>query len=279
VQVFINTSVSHIFSLKSHLGKYLIMDASESIFGIYKESWHKIRGIKLPIFLLYFLLASIFMSSAMFTRHSQLGAYFLLGIWVVSSIIAGFIQLTIFILALRRSLGIPATVSLAFKDCWRTKGNVLVVIIVRLLIFLCMQKLFFSIFSNSLIKFSVRLGVGVVSLYCYSLIEVFILPLLATKKASLKIALPQALKGFHRNIVTVMLNYGLVTILSVISVGLLLPVIWVLPWNNMTLAIIFRNSMGMQQKIKPQPVIQVDESVPVEIPVTEQDNPPSSNLT
>lgn len=219
------------------------------------ESWQLVSGFKLPIFYISVLLGGAWILSGftqvtlLFTGHGDL--IYLLK--VPSFIVIWYMMAVLIILGVRRAISLPLTIRAAFSDCMRVKGKLLGLgslvagLMLVFLGFIYLAKSFLA--SVPFLFWSVAIAGFLIYFLSILTLYVFALPLIVTKRCTLKKALQSAYFATKCHWFSVLVLFIIINLIMVIA---LLPLgigaIWAFPMCAALCGIVFRDVYQLKKK-------------------------------
>lgn len=219
------------------------------------ESWQLVSGLKLPIFYISALLSGfwvmglVLQTALLFTGHGDL-----IYLWKIPAfIIIWYMMAILIVLGVRRAIGLPVTIRAAFSDCMRVKEKLLglgLIVAGFMLIFLGFIYLAKSILASAPLLFWLVAIAGFL-IYFLSILSLYIfaLPLIVTKRCSLKKALQSAYLAIKRHWFSVLVLFIIINIIMFIGMlPLGVGLIWTFPMYAALCGIVFRDVYKLKKK-------------------------------
>lgn len=240
--------------------------------GVIKEAWQLVYGLKWKVFWVLCLVQLIMMVFMLLASllFAIVGGFFLLifpaavskivlplifGVVMFTPMILSYYAITVVImLSIRKANHMPATVGLAFGDCKRVTGKLLVLIMLTYIVFLLFTLLMALLFGTNMVNIVLSVIIMLFIYYFFWAVMQISIPLVVTKKYDAVPAIKVGLAILGKHFIKIFICYILMAIIFIISaipfgIGLL----WTMPMVFNMHAILFRDIFKMQKKVKALP--------------------------
>lgn len=231
-----------------------------SISRTFAESWELVSGFKLPIFYISLMLTAIWTASFaiqlfLFFTFSASPLVIFLVCKLPSMIIVWYVLAVFILLGVRRAIGLPTQINLAFADCMRVKEKLFGLLLVNMGIAFLYMGLLYSLKSvQSTAPFLfllISIALFLIYFFCGLIIYVFALPLVVTKRCTVQAALISAWETMKRHGLPVMVLFIVISVIMVLSMlPLGIGLIWTLPMYAALFGILFRDAYGLSANKK-----------------------------